>query len=369
MPLPSLDRERALGMRWKRSNRRGISPAATPIPVSAIRRTAWPSSAPQRDADRAVEGELQRVAQQVEDDLLPHLPVDVDGLGQRRAIHLVGQPGPLDRRPEDAGQVGRERGQVHRLVTRLHPAGLDTREVQQGVDQLAQAQPVTVNDVQFLADGLVLGRQPRAQLLQRSHDQRERRTELMADVGEERGLGPVQLGQFLGPPLLELVGHGPVDESGRLLRDQPEEGHVRLVQGAAGAGREHDHPHGLAARLTRQRKDHGLRGRRLPATHGQRGEPGAHVGQRHRLPAAQHLADRPATRARVNGAGLSSAGLLAVSASLIGARLDAGRSRRTGCPWPRAPAPGRRDGRPRPRCGHCPPGCPGPAEPRGAARP
>jgi hypothetical protein len=40
MPLPSLDRDRALGMRWKRSNSRGISPGATPTPVSVTRRTA-----------------------------------------------------------------------------------------------------------------------------------------------------------------------------------------------------------------------------------------------------------------------------------------------------------------------------------------
>jgi hypothetical protein len=33
-------------MRWKRSNSRGISSAATPIPVSAIRRVACPFCSP-----------------------------------------------------------------------------------------------------------------------------------------------------------------------------------------------------------------------------------------------------------------------------------------------------------------------------------
>ena len=45
MPLPSLDRERVEGIRWKRSNSRGISSAAIPLPVSLIRSTAPESSA------------------------------------------------------------------------------------------------------------------------------------------------------------------------------------------------------------------------------------------------------------------------------------------------------------------------------------
>ena len=76
--------------------------------------------------------------EQVEDHLLPHVAVDVDGFGQRRAVDGEVQPGPLDRGPEDAGQLGGDRRQVDRLVAGLHPAGLDAGEVQQRVDQLAQ---------------------------------------------------------------------------------------------------------------------------------------------------------------------------------------------------------------------------------------
>ena len=56
--------------------------------------------------DRSVEGVLQRVGQQVEDDLLPHVAVEVDRLVQGRAVHHQPQPGAVDRRPEDAGQLG-----------------------------------------------------------------------------------------------------------------------------------------------------------------------------------------------------------------------------------------------------------------------
>ena len=75
--------------------------------------------------------------------------------------------------------------------------------------------------------------QPGPQLLHRAHDQGERGAELVADVGEERGLGPVQLGQLLGPALLDLVGHRAVDQRRGLLGDQAEERPVGLVQGAA----------------------------------------------------------------------------------------------------------------------------------------
>ena len=42
--------------------------------------------AAQRDRDPALERELEGVGEEVEDDLLPHLAVDVDRLRQRRAV-------------------------------------------------------------------------------------------------------------------------------------------------------------------------------------------------------------------------------------------------------------------------------------------
>jgi hypothetical protein len=86
------------------------------------------------DANGAVEGELQRVAEQVQHDLLPHAPVEVDRLGQRRAVHLEGQAGPVDGGSEDAGQLGGHLRQVGRLVACLHTPRLDAGEVQQRVD-------------------------------------------------------------------------------------------------------------------------------------------------------------------------------------------------------------------------------------------
>ena len=51
---------------------------------------------------------LSALLEQIEDDLLPHVAIHVDRLGQRRAVDVQGQAGPLDRGAEHAGQLGGE---------------------------------------------------------------------------------------------------------------------------------------------------------------------------------------------------------------------------------------------------------------------
>ncbi len=80
---------------------------------------------PNRDADRALERELERVRQQVEHDLLPQVVVDEDGFGQRFAVDLEPEAGALDRRSERAGQKGGQRRDVGRFVGRLKAACFD----------------------------------------------------------------------------------------------------------------------------------------------------------------------------------------------------------------------------------------------------
>ena len=72
----------------------------------------------QADGDLAREGELEGVREQVEDDLLPHLAVDVDGLGERRAVDHEAQAGTLDGGAKDAGEFGGERGQIGGFIRR-----------------------------------------------------------------------------------------------------------------------------------------------------------------------------------------------------------------------------------------------------------
>ncbi len=138
-----------VSMRWNRSNSRGISAAGTPIPVSATVTTASPSSrrtATEMDPSKV---NFSALRQQVEDHLLPHVAVDVDRFVQRGAVDVELQPGPVDGRPEDAGQLGGDGREVDRLVAGLRAAGLDAGEVQQRVDQLGEPQSVAPDDVQL----------------------------------------------------------------------------------------------------------------------------------------------------------------------------------------------------------------------------
>ncbi len=198
----------------------------------------------QRHGDLALQGELEGVGQQVEHDLFVHVLVHVDRPLQWRAVHAQPQARLLHGRAEHAGQLGRGAGQVRGLVAGLHAPGLDAREVQQGVDQLLQAQRVAVDHLRLI------GRQVAAVLaqgvVQRPQDQRQRRAQLVADVGEEHGLGTVHLGQGPGAPRFLLIGHGVRDNAARVACHHIEEGAVLRIQRAARADAQHQHARGLA---------------------------------------------------------------------------------------------------------------------------
>src|SRR6185436_5349976 len=68
------------------------------------------------------------------------------------------------------------------------------------------------------------------QLLQRPEHQGERRAELVADIGKECSLGPVDFCQRLGAPAFSLVGTCLCDGSRDAARDQLEEAFVFLIQ-------------------------------------------------------------------------------------------------------------------------------------------
>ena len=136
--------------RWNRSKMRGSSPAGMPVPVSRTD-SSTAADGPEADDDLPLEGELEGVGDQVQDDLLPHVAVHEDRLGQGRAVDHEPQPGLLAGRPEVAGELRGQRRQVGRLVRRPGPARLDPREVQQGVDQLQQPQSAAVGRLQPLA--------------------------------------------------------------------------------------------------------------------------------------------------------------------------------------------------------------------------
>ena len=125
MPVPSCVRPRAPSTRWNRSKmpRQLLGRDARPgVADGQLHRAA---DGPQADGDLPLEGELEGVGEQVQDDLLPHVAVHVDRLGQRRAVHHQPQPGLLAGRAEVAGELRGQRRQVGRLERRPDPARLD----------------------------------------------------------------------------------------------------------------------------------------------------------------------------------------------------------------------------------------------------
>ena len=85
----------------------------------------------QRHADLALEGELERVGNQVENDLLPHVAIDIGDLTERRRIDRQTQPGLVRGRPERRCQIGGQRREIRGQIAGLRPAGLDPREIEQ----------------------------------------------------------------------------------------------------------------------------------------------------------------------------------------------------------------------------------------------
>jgi hypothetical protein len=181
----------------------------------------------QGDVDLSLQGVLEGVREQVEDDLLPEVAVDVDRLRERRSVDHQPQAGSLHGLPEGARQLRRIGGEIDRLEDRLDAPGLDPREVEQGVDQLQQPLAVAVDQRQQLP---ALPRGPGEEVVERPQHEGERGAELVTDVREERRLGAVELGQSLGPLALFLVGLGVGDAGGDLRRHQAEESAVVVVE-------------------------------------------------------------------------------------------------------------------------------------------
>src|SRR5262245_13872942 len=220
---------------------------------------------PQPHFDFTFEGEFERVAQEIEDDLFPHLAVDVHRLGQRRAIYTEPQAGLVDGGAEDAGKFRGVRRKVGRFVVGLDAARFDAREIQKRVDELEQAQAVAMRDFKALLRCGIL-----AQLIfQRPEHEREGGAKLVAHVGEKRRLGPVQFRQRFGALLLGFIRPGVGDGRADMARDQAEERPVSVVKHPAGAYAEQGEPRQVFAFRCENRERVRLRNRLRPGASGQ----------------------------------------------------------------------------------------------------
>ncbi len=140
-------------------------------------------------------GELEGVGEQVGGDDLGL--VGVEG-GIRDLVQPLGeQPdaAPLGVRSGRGGQLGQQPSQIARRGLQAQPAGLQLGAVQQGVDLAQQAPRVGGHGLQQGAPVVVVVRGQQG--LQGAEHQGQGRAQLVADVGEEAGLGLVQLLQLL----------------------------------------------------------------------------------------------------------------------------------------------------------------------------
>jgi hypothetical protein len=101
----------------------------------------------QLDLDCPVEGELEGVRHEVENDLFPHVPIDICRLGDRRTIDVKPQPRPLDSRAKNTGELRREGRKVDRFVRGVGAAGFNARKIKQCIDELEKAQTVTLDEI------------------------------------------------------------------------------------------------------------------------------------------------------------------------------------------------------------------------------
>ncbi len=95
--------------------------------------------------DFALEGELEGIGKKIQDDLLPHIVVHADRLAQVIDLDLEAQTGLFDGGSKDARQVRRQARQIREAVGGIDPAGLDAREVEQGVHQLQKPPRISVD--------------------------------------------------------------------------------------------------------------------------------------------------------------------------------------------------------------------------------
>jgi hypothetical protein len=188
----------------------------------------------QADLDLAFESEFERIRDEIENDLLPHLAVNKGRLRQRRTVDGEVQPGLLDCRAKHARKLGRVFRKVGRLVARLNAARLDAGEIEQRVDELQQPQAVAVDELDLPA----MGRARRGfrselalEVVERPQHQRQRRAKFVADIGEEGGFCAIDRGQHLGPLALLLVGSCAGDGDGDTARHQLVEIAIKLVEG------------------------------------------------------------------------------------------------------------------------------------------
>jgi hypothetical protein len=122
-------------------------------------------------ANLTLERKFEGVGKEVENNLLPHVTVDIYRIGDSGAVHNKGQSCAFNRGAEHTRKVGRQRRQVHRLIGCFDAAGLDPGEIQEAVHEFVQPLAIATG---YLETFTILGPQfvfPQ-DVIERTHHQR-----------------------------------------------------------------------------------------------------------------------------------------------------------------------------------------------------
>ena len=137
------------------------------------------------------------------------------------------------------------------------------------------------------------------QILDRAQQQGQRRAEFVTGVREKGGLGPVDLGQCLGPAAFDLIGLGGGETGADLPGDQAEEALIVAVERAIRVDAGDEHPGRARLALVGDRQHDRLAGWLAPRSLRQI-EAGGEIADDHRRRGAQHPVGRPWGVARAN---------------------------------------------------------------------
>ena len=105
------------------------------------------------DPDLSVECGFERVRDEIENDLLPHLPVHIHRFWKGWAVHHQSQPGPLHCGAKDAGKLCRQQGKIGGLIRCAQLSDFDADKVQQPVHEFEQPEGVAVQHLKTLGRG------------------------------------------------------------------------------------------------------------------------------------------------------------------------------------------------------------------------
>ncbi len=130
-------------------------------------------------------------------------------------------------------------------------------------------------------------------ILQRAEHQGQRCAKLMTDVREEGGLRAIDFRQRLGAPALLLIGVGVGETGGDLAGDEIDETEPGLIVAAVRIDAGDQEPGGFVLTLARDRRDHRLHGRLLPAAGWDFVEAAVEAGGHHGHAAVADLGGRP----------------------------------------------------------------------------